>query len=208
VERFWFASTADVYAPGESAHAEDSPVTPFNIYGLSKWMGEQLVTLEAGYQPRGRFMIGRLFNLYGPRETNPHIIPEILRHLRARPKEPLALGNLWPRRDLVPVRDAARAIIDTMQRAPVGVTTLNIATGATWSMRQVVDLIADLLGRRSHIGTDPAKVRPTERKHLQADVARLRQLIGWTPHANLRQGLTELLRTEGMSVIGGDRGIS
>jgi UDP-glucose 4-epimerase len=165
-------------------------------------MGEQLVALDASYQPRARFIIGRLFNLYGPRETNPHLIPEILRHFRARPEEPLALGNLWPRRDLVPVRDAARAIIDTMHRAPIGVTTVNIATGVAWSMRQVVELITDLLGMRSHIGTDPAKVRPTERKHLQADVARLLQLIGWTPHANLRQGLTELLREEGMSVIG------
>ena len=200
VERFWFASTADVYAPAETAHSEDSPVAPMNIYGLSKWMGEQLVALEARYRPQVRFVIGRLFNLYGPRETNPHFIPEIMRHFRACPDEPLRLGNLWPGRDLVPVRDAARAIIDTLHRAPVGITTLNIGTGTAWSMQQVVDLVSELLGRHSEIDTDPAKIRHVERNHLQADVERLRQLIGWTPHANLRRGMAELLSAEGIHV--------
>jgi len=78
VERFWFASTGDVYAPSATAHREEDLLTPFNIYGLSKLMGEQLVALEARQQPATRFLIGRLFNLYGVRETNPHILPEIL----------------------------------------------------------------------------------------------------------------------------------
>jgi UDP-glucose 4-epimerase len=199
----WFASTGDVYAPSEKPHSEDDLIRPFNIYGLTKLMGEQLVALEARQRPEARIVVGRLFNLYGPRETNPHILPEVLGQLRNHPDVPLRLGNLRPRRDLVPVRDAARAVLESLGAAPAGVTTVNVATGEARSMEEVLDLIGELRGRRLVIETDPAKVRPVERGHLQADVTRLRSLIGWVPHADLRRGLKELLLAEGLVDEGG-----
>ena len=197
VERLFFASTGDVYAPDDRPHHETaSAVTPFGIYGLSKLMGEQLLALESRQRPEARFVVGRLFNLYGPRETNPHILPEILSQLRTQPHAPLRLGSLWPKRDLVPVADAARAVVELLDRCPPGLTTVNIGTGVAVSMQQVLDLIGELRGRPLAIETDPAKVRPVERGHLQADVTRLRELLGWTPHADLRRGLTDLLAAE------------
>lgn len=197
VERFWFASTGDVYAPSEAPHRETDPPAPFNIYGLTKWQGEQLVALAARNQPGRRFVIGRLFNLYGPRETNPHFLPELIRQVRERPDEPLRLGNLWPRRDLVPVAEAARAAVAMLEAAPEGPSLANVATGQAHSMREVIDLIGAILGRPLRVETDPERVRPVERAHLQADVSRLGDLIGWTPSAELRPGLVELLRAEG-----------
>jgi UDP-glucose 4-epimerase len=197
VGKFWFASTGDVYVPQDAPHREDSPTGPFNVYGLSKLMGEQLVALEARNRPDARFVIGRLFNLYGPRETNPHILPEILGQLRSSPSATLRLGSLWPKRDLVPVADAARAAVATLDDAPAGVTTVNVATGVAVSMQQVLNLIGELRGKPLAIETDAAKVRPIERRQLQADVAKLRQMIGWAPHADLRRGLAELLAAEG-----------
>lgn len=198
VERFWFASTGDVYAPSESPHREDEAPMPFNIYGLTKWQGEQLVSLASRNEPRMRFAVGRLFNLYGPRETNPHFLPELIKQVAADPGATLRLGNLWPRRDLVPTDEAARAVVDMVEAIPEGLTLANVATGAARSMQEVIDLIGELLGRPLRVETDPAKVRPVERAHLQADVSRLRALIGWTPHADLRRGLAALLRSEGL----------
>ena len=198
-ERVWFASTGDVYVPDDKPHHEtNSPTGPFNIYGLSKLMGEQLVALESRLRPDARFVVGRLFNLYGPRETNPHILPEIFDQLRANPGATLRLGSLWPKRDLVPVADAARAVVATLDAAPAGVTTVNVASGEAVSMQHVLDLIGELRGKPLSIETDSAKVRPVERGHLQADVTKLRQMIGWTPHADLRRGLADLLASEGL----------
>ena len=192
-ERVWFASTGDVYAPSDSPHHENSPTSAFNIYGLTKLIGEQLIALESRSRPDARFVVGRLFNLYGPRETNPHILPEVLGQLRANPDAPLRLGSLWPTRDFVPVADAARAVVATLDAAPPGVTTVNIATGTAVSMQHVLDLIGEIRGQPLSIETDPAKVRPVERGHLKADVTKLREMIGWTPHSDLRGGLAELL---------------
>jgi UDP-glucose 4-epimerase len=195
VSRFWFASTADVYKPDTKAHQESGEVAPFNIYGLTKWMGEKLVHLESAGEPGRHFVIGRLFNLYGPHETNPHILPEIINQIRAGTTV-LRLGNMTPMRDLVPVADAARAVIEMLEKSQPGVTTSNLGTGLSVTMQEVVEAIAELSGRRLKIETDPAKLRASERPHLQADVTRLRAMIGWSPHTDLRKGLLELLSYE------------
>jgi len=78
VERFWLASSGDVYGASDTPHREEDQPAPFAVYGLTKWLGEQLVGLESQQRPEARFVVGRLFNLYGPRETNPYFLPECL----------------------------------------------------------------------------------------------------------------------------------
>jgi UDP-glucose 4-epimerase len=198
VERFWFASTGDVYAPSESPHREEESPSPFNIYGLTKSQGEGLIGLESRERPDARFAVGRLFNLYGPRETNPHFLPELIKQIRDRPGTTLRLGNLWPKRDLVPIDEAARAVVDMTLTVPPGLTVANVATGAARSMQEVIDMIGDIMGKPLPVETDPARVRPVERAHLQADVSRLKSLIGWAPKDDLRRGLRRLLVGEGV----------
>jgi len=198
IERFFFASTGDVYRPAEKPHREGDSLEPFNIYGLSKLLGERLVELASKEQPQAHFVIGRLFNLYGSRETNAHILPEIIKQLRENPHAPLKLGNLSPRRDLVPVADAAQAVIEMLTRSVPGLEVMNVASGRDWSMREVIDLLAELLGKRIEVTTDPARVRPVERPYLRADVSRLSAALDWTPHGDLKRGLGDLLRTEGL----------
>jgi UDP-glucose 4-epimerase len=200
VSRFWFSSTADVYKASDQAHHESSPIGPFNIYGVTKWMGEQLVQLEAGIRPDCHFVIGRLFNLYGPHETNPHILPEVIDQIRsANGSVVLRLGNVTPKRDLVPIVDAARAVIAVLEKSAPGVTTVNVGTGVTVSVQEVVERIGTILGRPIRIEIDPAKVRAVERGCLQADVKALRSLIGWAPDGDLTRGLRELLIYEGVA---------
>jgi UDP-glucose 4-epimerase len=198
VETFWFASTGDVYAPSDLPHTENSAIAPFNIYGLTKLMGEQLISLESRYRPDAKFIVGRLFNLYGVRETNPHIIPEIIKQLKEQDNSELHLGNIHPKRDMVPVAEAAKALIATIEKAPSGVNTINMATGVAWSMQELIEVIGKLRRQPIEIKIDPKKVRPVERNHLQADVKLLDQLIGWTPSGNLENGLINLLKNEGL----------
>lgn len=198
VQTFWFASTGDVYAPSDLPHSENSTIAPFNIYGLTKLMGEQLISLESRYRPDAKFIVGRLFNLYGARETNPHIIPEIIKQLKEQHSSELHLGNIFPKRDMVPVDEAAKALIAMIEEAQLGVTTMNVATGIAWSMQELIEAIGKLRGQPIEIKIDPSKVRPVERNHLQADVTLLDRLIGWTPTGNLDRGLNSLLTSEGI----------
>ena len=98
-EVFFFASTAAVYPIRDEPNREDSEVGPSGIYGTSKLIGEDLVRLfhlETGV----RALICRFFNMYGPNETNPHLIPEIINQIKTHGTT-LKLGNLEAKRDFI-----------------------------------------------------------------------------------------------------------
>ncbi len=198
VKNLWFASTGDVYKPSEEPHKEEHTVEPFNIYGKSKLLMEELVRFAANEHPDRRIVIGRLLNLYGARETNPHILPEIIGQLKKDINTTLRLGNLYPKRDLVPIHEVAKTIYEIFDKVEDGCYTLNFATGVAQSMQEVIDMIGEVLGKKINVETDPAKVRKSERPHLQADVSKLKDILGWTPNHDLKSGLTELLKGEGL----------
>jgi UDP-glucose 4-epimerase len=135
----------------------------------------------------------RLFNVFGPGETNPHVLPDILRQLREG--NVLRLGNLDPRRDYVHARDVADALVRC--GAHDGPETIfNVGTGVGTSVRELVATLADVLGRSLRIEQDPARVRPVERMHLVADVGRAFRALGWTARTGLREGIDDLVRRE------------
>jgi UDP-glucose 4-epimerase len=188
-----FASTADVYAPQPEPHHEFSAVAPDNVYGLSKYVGEQLLAQSAG---KGHCLpiVARLFNLYGPGETNPHVMPEIISQLRSG--NVLRLGNTSPRRDYVYVADAAAALIALSHTAPTG-TTWNVGTGKSYSVQEVIDTISTLLARVLTIEMDPARYRASDRMNLQSDPTAIRSLDPTLLRTELAQGLRSLLEDEG-----------
>ena len=193
--RLVFASTADVYRPADTAHAEVHDVEPINVYGATKLIGEQLVSYHAPRQPELEPVVARLFNVYGPGETNPHVMPAIFEQLKS--SRTLALGNLTPRRDYVYVGDMAEALVRLLGEAP-GHTTVNVGTGRSTSVAELLELLEGLLGERIEVETDPARVRPSDRPRLQAATERLRGILPDFEPRELEAGLRETLVSLGV----------
>ncbi len=185
------ASTAAVYPIREGANREDMPTGPTDIYGISKLTNEWQAEL---FQRRTGIptVVGRFFNAYGPNETNPHVIPEIIRQLREG-KRRLMLGNIEPKRDFIHTSDLARAIDMLVRCHENGFDVFNIGTGREVSVAEIVAICENILGERITIVPDPARIRKAERMHLLADNHKLRQLTGWQPQVDLRDGLAALL---------------
>lgn len=192
--RVLFASTADTYTPSATPHDEEAPQRPDNVYGLSKLCGEQLVDFAAR-QDRVDPVVVRLFNLFGPGETNPHVIPEIVEQLKRG--DVLRLGNTSPRRDYVFVDDAAQTIVELLFEAPGG-TVVNVGTGSSYSVDEVIQRIREATGRDITVETDPSRFRPTDRPNLQANNQRLRSTLPGIGFRSLDEGLRVLLDHEGL----------
>lgn len=193
LKSFFLASTGDVYQITDQPMTEDStPIAPHNIYGLSKWMSEQLMDLYHT-DKETQFIKGRLFNLIGPRETNPHIVPEIISQLQQH-KDHLNLGNISPIRDFVPVDQAASSIIKLCQ-TQLSEYVVNIATGQGQSVAQLIEVIQSQLGHTIDVRKDPERVRATDRPKLVAQTARIKALIGSAPSGDPHHILGELLKT-------------
>jgi UDP-glucose 4-epimerase len=194
LESVVFGSSAAVYPPRENANPEASESGPMDIYGETKLIGEDLMELfhhETGVATTA----ARLFNVYGPDETNEHLIPAVLKQVRAGDRT-IELGNLTPKRDFVHVTDVARALETLLANAEAGYATYNVGTGSPHSVQEVVTRTAEALGEEIEIVQDDDRVRESDRPHLEADVSAIRADHGWTPEVAFVDGLRDLLEQD------------
>ena len=191
VEQVFVASTAAVYPIADGAMAEDHPTGPMDIYGITKLATEKLAS-EFHLRTRIPTVVGRFFNAFGPNETNPHLIPEIQKQVRAGERV-LRLGNLDPKRDFIHTSDMARAMEALLTCGAKGCETFNIGRGIEYSVREIVAAFERELGEPLTIEVDPARVRKVERMHLLADVSKLKRTTGWEPEWGIDEGVRTLL---------------
>jgi UDP-glucose 4-epimerase len=185
-----FASTAAVYADLCGPIPETSPVAPSDLYGETKAAGERLVA-RFEKETGAHCVVARLFNVIGERETNPHVVPELVRQLRQRASS-VRLGNLHTRRDYTDAVDVADALVGLLD-AEAGKTVFNIGSGRCSSVAELVSSCERILGREISVIIDPTRRRERDRKELIADVSLLVGATGWAPKRSLEETLAELL---------------
>jgi UDP-glucose 4-epimerase len=193
-KRLVFTSTAAVYPAVQGPIAETQPIGPMDIYGWSKYFGERLVSAY-GRKRDVTIVIARLFNVYGPGETNPHLIPEIVGQLQQGARR-IELGNLEPARDFIFVEDAISALRrmgdEQMSYSQV---ILNIGSSQEYKVVDIVDEVSRLLGEVIKIVQGKQRMRKSDRPHLCADVTRACEVLEWTPKYDLSAGLNALLES-------------
>jgi len=190
IGRFFHASTAAVYRPSDTPHHETDALQPVDIYGISKLSNEEQVRLAARTSDC-LFAVGRLFNAVGAYETNPHLIPQILRRLRSSSE--IEIGNLTPRRDYIHVADVADAILAMIFGTTKSFDIRNIGSGRSYSVSEVVDCIGET--KRTEIRLIPSSkyIRAVDRPVLQSNNQGMLIDYGWRPKRSLRDAIAEAI---------------
>ncbi len=190
-------STAAVYPPLDIKLNESISVSPIDIYGISKAANEMQVSSyckEASIS----YVNVRLFNVYGPRETNPHIIPHLLNYIN---KEEIPIGNIKPKRDYIYVKDVSSALIRMAMLDEVKDCILNLGTGIEYSVSDLVAVLSKIIKRELQLKIDETRIRKVDRLHLCADISKLQLVTGFKPRYSLEAGLRELLENEMPEVL-------
>lgn len=194
-KKFFFMSTAAVYDAASPVQNELLPNRPDDVYGKSKTIGEDIVRMYAA-RSKVPTVIGRLFNVYGPNETNPHLIPAILEQLAGGARS-IRLGNIHTKRDYIFVSDVVEAVQALMSaNARQAVAIANIGTGDTYTAEEVVRELERVLGETITIEIDTARLRASDRPILLADVGRAESIAGWRPRVSLAEGLRALIQKD------------
>jgi GDP-L-fucose synthase len=129
-------------------------------------------------------------NLYGPRDnfhpTNAHVIPDLIRKMAEATDEVVLWGDGTPTREFLYVEDCADGFVQAAARydrpEPV-----NLGTGAEISIRELAELVAELVGFDGRIEWDTSMPNGQPRRSL--DATRARELFGWEARTPLREGL-------------------
>jgi dTDP-glucose 4,6-dehydratase len=193
VARVVHASSSEVYGTAQNVPiTEDHPLDAQSPYAASKVGADKL--METFHRAHGLpVTVVRPFNTYGPHQSARAIVPTVITQALAR--DTLSLGALTPRRDLTFVEDTVAGFIAAARSDAAVGATFQLGTGTEVSVAEIVDLVADLMGKSLEVELDAQRLRPpdSEVERLVSDPRRARELTGWQPQVALRDGLRRTL---------------
>jgi GDP-L-fucose synthase len=161
-------------------------------YAIAKIAGLKLCEAYRS-QYGSNFISAMPTNLYGPNDNydlqNSHVLPALLRKMIVAKRTQQPAVEIWgsgtPRREFLHVDDLADACFFLMQEYD-GTEWLNIGVGEDVSIKELAELIKDIVGYEGELQFNTSKPDGTPRKLL--DVSKL-QNRGWKAKLGLREGI-------------------
>lgn len=169
------------------------PLEPTNeAYAIAKIAGIKLCQAYAR-EHGANFISAMPTNLYGPNDSfdllSSHVLPALLRKAHeakvANARDFTVWGSGTPRRELLHADDLASACLFLLENYD-SPEIINVGWGEDITIRELAELVCEIVGFHGEISWDREKPDGTPRKVL--DVSKLRDL-GWTPKITLRDGI-------------------
>lgn len=196
VRNFVYSSSAAVYGtPAQNPVSEDAPLVPENPYGETKVVGEWL-TRDAGVAWDLSWVALRYFNVAGAGSDDlgdnsvNNLIPMVFAALDEG-RRPQIFGDDYPTpdgtciRDYIHVVDLAEAHVAAARLCEDGqaADALNVGRGQGSSVREVMDVISEVIGR--DVNADVAPRRPGDPPATFAQTDRIAEVLGWSASRDL-----------------------
>jgi len=190
IKRFVYASSSSAYGDTPTLpKVETMPPRPLSPYAVGKLAGEYYA--KVFYEVFGLETISlRYFNVFGPHQDPtsqyaaaiPAFVTAILKD-----KPPTVFGDGRQTRDFTYVDNVVDANLLAARAKQTKGEVLNIACGKAVTVNETIDVINELLGKNiKPLYTDP---RPGDIKHSFADITLAKNLIGYEPTVQFKDGL-------------------
>jgi UDP-glucose 4-epimerase len=206
VRRVVYAASSAAYGDGaELPKVETLPANPVSPYALQKYAGELYCALYTSLYGLEAVAL-RYFNIFGPRQDPKSeyaaVIPRFVCAALAGDGATI-FGDGEQTRDFAYVEDAVRAnlLAADAERAPGAV--INVATGRRTSLNELWRTIREITGTRGEARHLPP--RDGDVRDSVADLSRARELLGFEPAVDLREGLRRTAESFGKHASGARR---
>lgn len=198
VKKLLFLGSSCIYPkmapqPIKEEYLLTGPLEPTNeAYALSKINGLKMCQYYKkqygcdfiSCMPTNLFGQGDNFDL-----TTSHVLPALMRKIHEAKEQGAPSVEIWgtgkPRREFMYVDDMADACVFLMERYD-GMEHVNIGTGEDISIRELAEIICDVVGYRGELQYNTDMPDGTPRKLL--DVSRLHEM-GWRHITELTEGI-------------------
>ena len=193
-----FASSAEVYglAFKDGPVSEETVPHPMNPYARSKFAAE--MALADVLPDEASLIVARAFNHTGPGQDTRFALPAFaaqIAAIEAAQMPPcLMVGNLEAQRDFLDVRDVCDAYVSLVRWAPPGCReTVNVASGQSHRMRDLLDDLCALSSARFDVVNDPARMRPSEIACSAGLHDKITRFTGWRPRTPISTTVRDVL---------------
>ena len=185
LQRFVQIGSSDEYGDQIAPQSEDVRESPISPYSSGKLFSTQL--LQMLYRTEELpVVILRLFLVYGPGQNNKRFLPQIIEGCLLDSSFPASAGEQL--RDFCYVDDISRGIIMSLKNDDVKGQVVNLASGKSISIREVVELVRNIVGHGNpEFGKIPYRVG--ENMALYADTTKAKKLLNWVPEINIEEGV-------------------
>lgn len=187
VKKLIYAASSSCYGiPDTYPTPENAEIRPQYPYALTKYLGERLI-LHWGSVYKIPVISLRLFNVYGPRSRTSGTYGAVFGVFLAQKlnnKPFTVVGDGKQTRDFVFVTDVANAFFMAIN-SNYQQEVMNVGSGNTYSVNRLVELLG---GEALHIPK-----RPGEPDCTFANIAKIRDLIGWSPKVSFEEGVRAIL---------------
>jgi NAD dependent epimerase/dehydratase len=194
IGRVLVTSTSEVYGTAQYVPIDEKhPRQPQSPYSASKIGADSIA--ESFYRSFDTpVTIVRPFNTFGPRQSARAIIPTIISQLLSQ-TEVLKLGDLFPTRDLLYVKDTVQAFIEIANTQSLIGEDCNIATNSEISIGELADKLIKLISPNTQIVQENQRLRPekSEVYRLLGTADKLKEHTNWRPKFTFDQALSNTI---------------
>ena len=202
VGRFLYASSMTSYGhAAELPVTESCPLLPVSYYGVSKMAAERYVHNTATRNDLDfefHATSFRMFNVYGERQslTNPYqgVVAIFIANM-LRGETINIFGDGLQSRDFVHIEDVVNAWVGALTNPAAHEQVFNLGTGSRRSVHDLIDatLAAKGLTRETY-DIKYGKERPGDQRHMEADISKIGELLGWAPGVSFTEGMARTVK--------------
>jgi NAD dependent epimerase/dehydratase len=193
VSHFLHTSTSEVYGTALYKPIDEKhPLQGQSPYSASKIGADKIVESYCRSFDFNATTI-RPFNTFGPRQSLRAVMPTII--TQALASNTIHIGSTHPKRDLTFVLDTANAYLKAAGRSDLRGETINVGTGAFFSIAEAIETVGKILGKELVIIEEKKRIRPEKSEVLEllCDNTRAKELLGWTPQFTFEQGIRKAI---------------
>jgi len=193
VKRLVHISSSEVYGSAQYVPMnEKHPLQPFSTYSVAKTAAD-LWAQTLFWEHKLPVVILRPFNTFGPRESLPYFIPEVIRQCLKEPR--IHVGNLETSRDFTYVKDTANAMVKALETENIEGEITNVGTGKSHKMRDILTLVQkETNAEEKPVITDKNRLRPKDVETLVTDNSKAKSVLGWTPKVSFEEGIRKTIK--------------
>jgi UDP-glucose 4-epimerase len=187
-KKFIYMSTSEVYGHQSGVpFVETMCPEPISPYAITKYAGELYCRMKQRVGGKTAIVVLRPFNTFGPYQSAKAVIPELI--INCLQGNPIRTTKGEQTREFNYVDNIVDGLMQTAEYSGAIEGPLNIAAGEEVAICDLVRTIAALTETRSSIEIGALPYRPTEIWRMYADCSRAKQVLGWQPSIDLREGL-------------------